>query len=107
MGQKYRVKVWDNCAGELCRVFLDKSLRTSQCMIFVFGYYWLTQDKKIWDSLEMFLNLHNIIVNYSSEDDTMFTLDNHEPAYVIFTLFYFYNVVNPHSYLREQCSDTC
>ena len=57
-------------------------------------------------SLEIFLNFHTTTVSHASEDNTMFTLHDHEPACVIPTLCHFYNVVNPHSYLWEQCSDT-
>ena len=34
----------------------------------------------------MFLNLLNIVIGHAYEDDTMFTLHNHEPACVILTL---------------------
>ena len=43
----------------------------------------------VQDSLEKFLELHNIIISHVSKDDTMFTLHDHEPACVILTLLNF------------------
>ena len=44
---------------------------------------------QLQNSLEKFLNVHNIIISHVSEENTMFTLHDHEPVCLIFTLLYF------------------
>ena len=44
-------------------------------------------------TLKKFLKLQNIIITYASEDDTMFALDDDEPACAIITLCGFFIIV--------------
>ena len=97
-GQLCRVKVWGNCVRHLCRAKLlgnfveyfwikSQNFKVHHCLALVTTGY--LRNEKIWDSLEIFLNLHNIIISNVSEDDTIFTLHDHEPACVILTLGHF------------------